>query len=174
MMMNQALRDLSGLRQNYAKAQAAVNGRSLERPSEDPQRVVEAMDLSGTKLRLERSKRAGEDASEWLSVAEVQMTAMIDQLQSAKEYATQSGSPSSQDSVGREALASTMDAIKESLLQEMNAQHRDQYIFSGQKTGTLPFTVDSVPAVPPTARRLTWPIRMTARSRMTWRLDYPS
>ncbi len=36
MLLNQALFDLEGLREKYAKAQAAVNGRALERPSEDP------------------------------------------------------------------------------------------------------------------------------------------
>lgn len=139
MMMNQALYDLGNLRSQYAKAQAAVNGRSLERPSEDPQRVVEAMDLSGTKIRLERSKRSGEDAREWLSVAETHITSMIDQLQSAKEYATQAGGTSSMDAMGREALALTFDNIREGLLQNMNAQHRDMYVFAGQKTATVPF-----------------------------------
>jgi flagellar hook-associated protein 3 FlgL len=147
MMMNQALHDLSGLRDNYAKAQAAVNGRSLQRPSEDPQRVVEAMDLSGTKLRLERSKRSGEDASEWLSVTETHITAMIEQLQGAKDAAVQAGSPGSLDATGREALAATCDAINGSLMQEMNSQYRDQYLFAGTKTNLQPFQATNGVAV---------------------------
>ena len=155
MMMNQALYDLGNLRSKYAKAQAGVNGRALERPSEDPQRVVEAMDLSGTKLRLERSMRSGQDAREWLSVAETHMTAMIDQIQSAKEYAVQVGSPATFDAVGREALAATFDSLREGLIQNMNVRHRDMYVFAGQKTGTQPFlknadgTVTYQPAVNP-------------------------
>ncbi|HWI63608.1 MAG TPA: flagellin [Symbiobacteriaceae bacterium] len=139
MMMNQALYDLGNLRNKYAKAQAGVNGRSLERPSEDPQRVVEAMDLSGGKIRLERSLRSGQDAREWLSVAETHLTSMIDQLQSAKEYATQVGGPGSLDPTAREALAATFDSLREGLIQNMNVQHRDMYVFAGQKTSTLPF-----------------------------------
>ena len=131
MMMNQALYDLDALKQKYYKAQSAVNGRSLERPSEDPHRVVEAMDLAGSKMRIQRSMRAGEDAREWLSMAETSMTSMIDQLQSARELAVQAGSPSSLSPDSREALAVQTLAIRDSLVRELNYQHRDQYIFAG-------------------------------------------
>lgn len=152
MMMNQALKDLGGLREKYAKAQAAVNGRALERPSEDPQRVVEAMDLSGMKIRLERSKRAGEDATEWLSVTETRMTAILDRLQGARESVIQSGSTGTLEPGARESLAHTLTAIRDSLMQELNGRHRDQYIFGGRHTDVPPFQLapdGSAPYAPP-------------------------
>lgn len=133
-MLNRAMRDLDGLRAKYAKAQNAVNGRALERPSEDPQRVVESMDLSGAKLRLQRSQRAGQDAREWLSVAENSMAAVIDRLQAAREMAVQAGSPSALDPEAREGIAKTLESIKQALLREVNSKHRDQYVFSGWQT----------------------------------------
>ncbi|HEY3367235.1 MAG TPA: hypothetical protein VGK74_19435 [Symbiobacteriaceae bacterium] len=139
MMMNAALNDLSGLREKYAKAQALVNGKALERPSEDPQRVVEAMDLSEAKMRLERSQRSGEDATQWLSASENSLTAMIEELQNARETAVQAGSPTNKDPGAQESLAKTFLAIRDAVVRELNTQHRDQYLFAGWKTDVKPF-----------------------------------
>jgi flagellar hook-associated protein 3 FlgL len=139
MMMNQAMYDLGGLRTRYAKAQQAVNGRALERPSEDPQRVAEAMDLSGMKMRLERSQKAGEDARQWLVASESAVSSMVEDLQSAREFAVQSGGPGAMDPDARASLAHTVLAIRDSLVRTLNMQHRDQYLFAGGKTDVKPF-----------------------------------
>ncbi|MDF2627634.1 MAG: flgL [Symbiobacteriaceae bacterium] len=134
MMTSQALTDLETLRRKFAKAQAGVNGRALERPSEDPQRVVEAMDLSGMKLRIERAQRSGQDAREWLRVGENSLSAMIDRLQGAREAALQAGSPTSQDADAREGLARQVEGLRDSILAEMNGSHRGQRLFAGWKS----------------------------------------
>lgn len=139
MMMNSAIYDLEALKDKYAKAQKAVNGRSLERPSDDPRRVVEAMDLSGAKVRLERAQRAGEDAREWLSVTETSLSAIIDQLQAAEEIAIQAGSPGMQEPTARVNLAKTVESLRDSLQREMNTKHRGQYLYSGWATDKVPF-----------------------------------
>lgn len=142
MLLSQAMYDLNGLRQKYAKAQSAVNGRALERPSDDVQRVVEAMDLSGAKLRLERSQVAGQDAREWMSVVENGLTTMIETLQNAREVAVQGGSPSSRDPDAHQALAKAVLMMRDSLLQQMNGRHRDQYLFGGWRTDAIPFELE--------------------------------
>lgn len=134
MLTSQAMTDLEALRRKFAKAQAGVNGRALERPSEDPQRVVEAMDLSGMKLRIERAQRSGQDAREWLRVAENSLSAMIDRLQGAREAAIQAGNPTSQDADAREGLARQIESLRDSLLREMNGTYRDQRLFAGWKS----------------------------------------
>lgn len=140
MLLSSAIYDLDSLREKYANAQKAVNGRSLERPSDDPQRVVEAMDLAGVRVRLQRAQRAGEDAREWLSITETSLTSMIDQLQSAEEIAIQAGSPASLEPNARESLARTIDSIRDALLREMNTKHRDQYLYAGWATNKQPFS----------------------------------
>lgn len=147
MLTSQAMADLNGLRHKYAKAQAAVNGRALERPSEDPQRVVEAMDLSGAKLRLERAMRSGQDAREWLSVTENSLSAMIDQLQEARELAIQAGGPGGLDPDARQSMANQVLAIRDGIVRELNTQHRDQYLFAGWKTDERPFSIAGGAAV---------------------------
>ncbi|HYF76253.1 MAG TPA: flagellin [Symbiobacteriaceae bacterium] len=134
MLTSQALTDLDALRRKFAKAQAGVNGRALERPSEDPQRVVEAMDLSGMKLRIERAQRSGQDAREWLRVTENSLSAMIDRLQGAREAAMQAGNPTALDADAREGLALQIEGLRDSLLREMNGAHRDQRLFAGWKS----------------------------------------
>lgn len=147
MLLKQAMYDLDGLREKYAKAQAGVNGQVLGRPSEDPQRVVEAMDLYGAKERLERSQRAGEDARQWLSVSENSLTSMIERIQAARELAVQAGGPQGLGPEGREGLAREFESIRNALAREMNGRNRDQYLFSGWKTDVAPFADDAAGGV---------------------------
>lgn len=144
MLMSSSLRDLDLLRQKYKKAQDAVNGRVLERPSEDPQRVVEAMDLSGAKLRFERTLRTGQDSREWLGIAETHMDAIIEHLQSARDIAIEAGGPAALEPGAREGLKRGVQSIRDALMREMNAQYRDQYLFAGWATDTKPFSDNAV------------------------------
>jgi len=142
MLMNRAIRDLDRLREQYAKAQNAVNGRVLTRASEDPKRVEEAMSLSGAQMRMERVLRAGEDAVNWLQVSESHLSTMIDRLQAAREAVVQSGGPVGLDPDGRKSLKDTLQAIRDSLMQELNAQHQGLYLFSGYQTDKQPFGME--------------------------------
>lgn len=139
MIVGQAMYDLEVLRRRYSTAQSSVNGRGLERPSDDPQRVAEAMDLSGMKLRLERAQRSGEDAKEWMLITENSLSAMVDRLQYAREIAVQTGGSAGLDALSREGLAKSVEALRDSLMREMNGRHRDQYLFAGWNTGVKPF-----------------------------------
>jgi len=143
MLMNRAIHDLDRLREQYAKAQDAVNGRVLTRASEDPKRVEEAMSLSGAQTRLERVLRAGEDAVNWLQVSESHLSTMIDRLQAAREAVVQSGGPVGLDPDGQKSLRDTLQAIRDSLMQELNAQHQGLYLFGGYQTQTQPFDESS-------------------------------
>jgi flagellar hook-associated protein 3 FlgL len=140
MILTSSMTDLNRLREEYARAQDSVNGRVLTRPSDDPERVAEAMDLSGVKLRLERSQRSGEDAKEWLVASEASLSNMLDRLQAARETAVQSGSPDAFDPTGRESLARNILSIRDSLMQELNRTYRGQSIFAGGKTQSSAFT----------------------------------
>lgn len=139
MLTSRAIRDLDRLREQYSKAQDAVNGRVLTRASEDPKRVEEAMSLSGAQLRMERVLRAGEDAVDWLQVSESHLSTMIDRLQAAREAVVQSGGPVSLEPDAQKSLRDTLQAIRDSLMQELNAQHQGLYLFAGYQTDAPPF-----------------------------------
>ncbi|MGE5673670.1 MAG: flagellin [Mycobacterium leprae] len=140
MMWTSAQGDLARLRQAYAKAQAAVNGHVLERPSDDPAKVVESMDLSDVAEQLQRVKSSGQDASDWLNNSETRLTSILDQLQSAREYTVQAGSAAAQNPAAREQLANQVLMLRDSILSDMNGQYKGQYLFSGWKTDTKPFS----------------------------------
>lgn len=141
-LLQTARRDLGSLRAEYAKAQAGVHGRVLERPSDDPRRVVEAMDLAGIRERLQRAERAGQDARDWMRAGEVGLDNIIERLHAARDLAVMAGSPSTSDPVSREALALEIEAVRESLLREVNAEYRGQRLFGGWRTDTQPFGRD--------------------------------
>lgn len=142
MLVNTAIRELEGLRSHYAKTQKKVYGRALERPSDDPQRVIEAIDLTGMKVKLERAQRAATDAKEWLSIAETSLTAMAEDLQAVHETMIQFGSPANQEPTARENLALQIEGLRDAIKREMNAQHRGRYLFAGWATDTQPFVDD--------------------------------
>ena len=135
MLVNTAIRELEGLRAQYAKAQKRVYGRALERPSDDPQRVIEAIDLTGMKVKLERAQRAATDAKEWLSIAETSLTSMAEDLQAAYETMIQFGSPANQEPTARENLALQIEGLRDAIKREMNTQHRGRYAVRGLGDG---------------------------------------
>jgi len=138
MLMSNSLRDLDKLRAQYKKAQDMVMGRVLQRPSDDPQRVVEAMDLTGAKLRFERTERTGQDSREWLGIAEEHLDAIIEQLIAARDLAVQAGGPGAKVGEARAGIIRGIENIREALLRELNTQYRGQYIFSGWRTTFKP------------------------------------
>ncbi len=142
MLVNTAIRELEDLRTQYAKAQKKVYGRVLERPSDDPQRVIEAIDLNGMKVKLERVQRAAMDAREWLSIAETSLAAMYEDLQAAYETMIQFGSPANREDTARKNLALQIEALRDAIKREMNTQHRGRYVFAGRATDTQPFVDD--------------------------------
>ncbi len=142
MLMRTAVRELDALRTHYAKAQKKVYGRTLERPSDDPQRVIEAIDLTAMKVKLERAQRAATDAKEWLSIAETSLAAIAEDLQAAQETMIQFGSPANQESTARENLALQIEGLRDAILREMNAQHRGRFLFAGWATNQKPFEAD--------------------------------
>jgi len=144
MLVARALYDLDGLREQYAKAQDAVNGRALTRPSDDPQKVVEAMDLSGAKERLEAAKRSGDDARAWLAASEDNLSSIISHLQDANQIVVQAGSPGLLDQDAREAMAQALDGLRQDIMRELNATYNSQYLFAGWQTDLPPFTEDPV------------------------------
>lgn len=139
MLVSTAIRELEDLRAQYAKAQKKVYGRALERPSDDPQRVIEAIDLTGMKVKLERAQRAATDAKEWLSIAETSLTAMSEDLQAVYETMIQFGSPANQEPTARQNLALQIEGLRDAIKREMNTQHRGRYLFAGWAVDTLPF-----------------------------------
>mgnify|MGYP000848384908 FL=1 len=147
MLLNTAVRELDDLRAQYAKAQKKVYGRSLERPSDDPQRVVEAIDLTAMKVKLERAQRAATDAKEWLSIVETSLTAMAEDLQAAQETMIQFGSPANQEPSAKQNLALQIEALRDAIKREMNAQHRGRYLFAGWATDQVPFVDDGAGGV---------------------------
>lgn len=142
MLLRTAIQDMEHLRSQYAEAQKAVYGRSLERPSDDPARIVEAIDLTGMKVKLERAQRAATDAKEWLSIAETSVAAIGEHLASAEETMIQFGSPANQEPQARESLALQIEGLRDAIKREMNAQHRGRYLFAGWATDKEPFEDD--------------------------------
>lgn len=143
MLVNTAIRELEGLRYQYAQAQKKVYGRSLERPSDDPRKVVEAIDLTAMQIRLERAQEAATDAKEWLSVAETSLASIIEDLQSVQATMIQFGSPANQESTARQNLAIQIEGLRDAILREMNAQHRGRYLFAGWATNRQPFVMNA-------------------------------
>lgn len=142
MLYQQATRHLSPLRDRIAKAQDAVHGKTLTRPSSDPVKVIQTLDASEAMRRAERTLRTADDVLDWLSAMETAISAMADRLLDAQDVVMTAGGANISDPSSREALALEIEKIRDSLLSLANTRYRNRYIFAGFKTDTKPFSDD--------------------------------
>jgi flagellar hook-associated protein 3 FlgL len=135
------LADLNGVSERLTKAQMkAASGKEISRPSDDPFNASRALGLRTSLAGTHQYQRSVNDGIGWLEVTEQSLANMTDTLGEAKELLTQ-GSSDSLDQTSRNAIATEIDQLIESLKQEANATYRGSYIFSGTRTDIPPYAV---------------------------------
>ncbi|HVY78180.1 MAG TPA: flagellar hook-associated protein FlgL [Solirubrobacterales bacterium] len=141
MAQRSILRDLVAADRNLALTQRRLSsGKQLTRPSDDPFGVNRAIALRG-ELEGTRQFRANvNEATGWTNATEAALTRITDVIQRARELLV-SGGNDSNGQVAREAIATEIDALAESLKQEANATYEGRYVFAGTATETPPYAL---------------------------------
>jgi flagellar hook-associated protein 3 FlgL len=118
--------------------QRIASGKQVTKPSDDPAKVLSALDYRAQLRRSEQMARNAQDAQNWLNTADSALTHGIDRLTAARTLVLQ-GVNGATDQGGRDAAAAELDAIVEELLQVANTQHLGRPIFSGTSAGAQAF-----------------------------------
>ncbi len=131
--------------ERLARTQSQIaSGKRVQAPHDDPV-------AAGTALTLQSSLAANETylqnvatAKEWLNAAEASLNGVVGVLRQALNDARQGAS----DTMGAEeraTLGQHVDGLIADALSQLNARHRDSYLFAGFKTATQPFAPSGSP-----------------------------
>lgn len=130
--LNQDLSQLSALQRKMS------SGKEITRPSDDPYGTGLALSLRSEVDGLEQFQKNVDDGTAWLNAADTALGKIGDALHRARELLVQVGT----DSAGqraRDAAASEVDQLIETIKQEANVQYSGRYIFAGTATDRAPY-----------------------------------
>lgn len=111
------------------------SGKLIRRPSDSPVGVVESLRIRGDVRRNEQLSRNLTDATSWLASADDAMTSAVDQITRVRTLAVQSKN-AGLDTNARNALASEIDNIRQTLIGIANTTIGDRALFAGTAAGS--------------------------------------
>ena len=128
---------LGNLQANLAKMQRLQeqmsSGRSLQKPSDSPTGTVSSLRLRSDVRRSEQLTRNAQDGLGWLGAADTTLTDGIGFIRQARDLVI-SGANAALGPSQREAIATEVEGIRNSLLAVANTTYLKQPIFAGTKT----------------------------------------
>ena len=113
----------------------------LRRPSDAPADVASAMTIHSDLGRNTQIARNLDDAEGWLGTADNALTSVVTQLQRVHDLVVQARN-ASLSSTSREAIATEIDSIRQSLVGLANSQYAGRPIFGGTATGGAAYQAD--------------------------------
>ena len=141
MISRSVLADLNDVSTRLAKTQRKLSsGKEITRPSDDPYGTSRALTMRASLESSRQYQRNVGEAIGWQEVTDVALSKMSDTVLRVRELVVQ-GASDSAGKTAREAIASEIDKLVESLKQEANASYSGRYVFSGTDTDVRPYTV---------------------------------
>jgi len=135
MMINNSLRDINNNKTNLDKLNTQFSTeKKIQKPSDDPIVAIRALrfrsDLAELDQYLERNIP---DAEAWLKITEEALTTAREMIQSIQPYLVQ-GSTETLGTQERAAIIENLEAYRDQILQDANADYANRTIFTGYKT----------------------------------------
>lgn len=138
-MVENAIRSMSDNLENLGKLQGkATSGKQFAKASDDPKAAHAALSLRTGLKTTQSYLEASQTADIRMSATEVAFAQIVDLATNTINTALAGVSDS--QSTARPALAEQIDGFLTSAIEIGNTKHQGDYIFSGYKTTTQPFT----------------------------------
>lgn len=132
-------RSLGSLQANLgrmARTQEQLStGRVINRPSDSPTGTTSAMRLRDAVSNAQQHQRSAQDGLAWLGTVDTTLTSVTDQTRDARDTALQGANSGSLGPASRNALAATIDQLRQSLLSDANAKYLGRPVFGGVTSG---------------------------------------
>jgi len=116
----------------------ASTGKKLTKPSDSPVGIGESLALRSSLNRNAQLSTNIADAEGWLGTAGTTLGSMVTQLQTVNGLVLQAANAAT-DQNARDAIASQIDQIRQSLLNLANTQYGDRPLFGGTAAGTVAY-----------------------------------
>jgi flagellar hook-associated protein 3 FlgL len=143
MMTRHSLESLqSGLGRMARLQEQLSTGRVLNRPSDSPTGTTSAMRLRDTLAATRQHQRNAQDGLAWLGTIDATLTSVADQTRAARDLALQGANTGAVSLAAREALATTVEQIRGSLLAAANTTHLGRPVFGGITAGATAYDPD--------------------------------
>lgn len=137
--VNSMLYDLNRNMTKLAKIQEqASTTKRINRPSDDPMGLNDALRLRTGLEELEKYKANAEDAQSWLQETDSALDESGDVLARVRELVIKAANDSL-DATDRDAIVKELNQLKEHMVQVSNTSYAGRYVFSGTMTQTPPF-----------------------------------
>ena len=119
-------------------------GRVLNRPSDSPADAAAAMRLRAGLRQQAQFERNASDGLGWLAQTDSTLQSMTQQLQRAHQLAIQGANTGGLSAAGREAIATELEGLRESLIGTANQTYLDRPVLGGITAGGRAFDADGV------------------------------
>ena len=141
MMTRTVLADIENVAGKMTQTQERLSsGKQLTKPSDDPFATSRALLYRGDIAASQQYQTNVSDGTSWLDASDTALANMTSDAQRARDLVLQ-GSNGTMSQSARDAIASELDQLAESIKSSGNTQYAGRYIFSGTATQTAPFTV---------------------------------
>jgi len=136
------LANLQGNLSAMAALQAKMSsGKNVSVPSDDPAATSDILRLRGDQRAVAQYQRNASDADSWLTTADTAITDAAASLRQARDLTVQGGNGALGQS-SRDALATQIDGIRDSLLAQANATYAGRSVFAGTSNAGAAFDAD--------------------------------
>lgn len=123
--------------------QKLASGRDLNRPEDDPARVGKAVLLASDLETLELHRRAIGEGQSWTNIADSALEKTSGVVQRIRELTVQAQNDT-YSPAQRQAIATEINGLAESIKEQANTKYNGMYVFSGTVNSTPPYAAGGV------------------------------
>lgn len=121
------------------------SGKNLQRPSDDPSAVGRAMAMRADKAAAVQARRNADDGVAWLAQIDTALQSSISVLRRARDLTVQGASTGAMGQTPRNALATELDGIRDTLLDLANTNVNGRLVFAGTSSDAVAFEGNGAP-----------------------------
>lgn len=131
-MMRSSASNMTNASNELARLQdKASSQKQITRPSDDPAGTAAALQVRASQSANVQYSRNTQDGNEWLTTVDSSLSDVSALLQRAKVLTLTGANDGSMSQSSKDAIATELDTIKDSLLKASNAQYQGRTVFAG-------------------------------------------
>jgi flagellar hook-associated protein 3 FlgL len=123
------------------------SGKVITKPSDDPGGTAHALQLRGEKRAAEQYARNIDNGVGWLSSVDSALLTSLASMRQARDLTVQGANIGTMNPVTREAIATELEGIRDTLLAQANTSYLGRSVFAGTSDAAAAFT--GTAGVPP-------------------------
>lgn len=126
-----------------AKLQAQASSlKRIEKASDDPAATAQALRLRSEQRAVEQFDRNAQDGVSWLNTIDTALTTSSSYLIRVRDLTVQGANTGTMNSQTREAIATELEGLRDSLLAQANTTYLGRSVFAGNSSAGFAFEPD--------------------------------